>query len=144
MRLARAHRVHVPGGDLHARARASVDRERRAAAAGRGRVRVAHGEMRAHQRVREVELGAGQQIEAGGVDHHARAVAFDRRVVGRGAVGELEAVLKARAAAGEHRHAQECRPPGCRATISPIRAAASAEMAKGGAAMAAIWFISDM
>src|SRR6185437_3154662 len=82
-----------------------------AASAGRLGVRVAHGEVAAHQLVGEIELGAGEQVEAHRIDQHGGAGALDHQVIRLLRPVELEAVLEAAATAGQDGDAQRLRLP---------------------------------
>ena len=78
-----------------------IDGEAGAAAAGGGGVGVLDGEMAAHEFVGIVELGAGQQVKAGGIDDDSGFAGLDDEVVGLCGLVEFEAVLEPAAAARE-------------------------------------------
>ncbi len=61
-----------------------------------------HREMRAHQGVFVVELGAGEEVEADRVDEDGGAVGGDDDIFGVLVGCQVEFVLEAGAAAGEH------------------------------------------
>jgi hypothetical protein len=84
----------------------SVDAEGGAAAAGGGGVGVLDGEMGAHQRVLIIEFGAGQEVEAGGVDEDGGTFRGDDKIVIVLGGGEVEFILEAGAAAGQNFDAQ--------------------------------------
>src|SRR6218665_2027400 len=81
-------------------------RKARTAAAGGGRVRVLDDELRALQVFLVVDLGADQVLVAHRIDQQRDTVLGHRSVVFVGDLIEGETVLKARAAAALHEHAQ--------------------------------------
>jgi dGTPase len=62
--------------------------------------------MRTDQLVAEIEFGAGQQIQAGGIDHDPGRSLLDNQVVRLGLLVELKPVLEPTAATGQDRNAQ--------------------------------------
>ncbi len=58
--------------------------------------------MRTHQGISVVELGTGEQVQAGGIDKDGGADRADHQIILVAGIGKIEFVLKAAAAAGEH------------------------------------------
>src|SRR6516164_8162047 len=87
-------------------ARRSGRRERRAAATGRDCIGIADDELRAFQAFSIVDLGAGQVLDAHGVDEQLDPEILDAGVAVLDGLIELEAVLQPRAAAALHENAQ--------------------------------------
>ena len=66
----------------------------------------AHGEVAAHQLVRVVQFGAAQKVETRGVHDNARRAALDDQIIRGDRLVQVELVLEAAAAAGQHGYAQ--------------------------------------
>ncbi len=58
--------------------------------------------MRAHQRVLIVELGAGEQVQAGRIDEYGGTIGRDHQIFVVPRPGQVEFILKAAAAAGQY------------------------------------------
>jgi len=56
--------------------------------------------MGAHQRILIVKLGAGEEVEAGGVDKYRRTFGGDNQIILVAGIRQVEFILKAGAAAG--------------------------------------------
>src|SRR5688572_23407638 len=87
----------------------NLDREAGAAAARGGDVRVVQLELGADQIVDEIELGPLQESERDRIDHHARAVALDKKIAGCALRHQVETVLETRTAAPLDAHAKQRR-----------------------------------
>jgi hypothetical protein len=88
-----------------------VHRKARAAATCGLGVGVTHREVAAHQFVGVIELGAREQVEAGGVDEDSGSAALNDEILGLGGFIQLERVLKAAAPAGQDGDAKAGLPP---------------------------------